>query len=639
DCSATGKTVYLEPLSVVEVNNNLAELEADERIEIHRILREMTAWVREHMAQLADTQDVLARLDELSARARLAEDLGGSMPRLERSGGILRIVRSRHPLLLLGRSSDGASAATSNRTERSAGREVIPLDLCLEGNTKALVISGPNMGGKTVVLKTVGLLVLMAISGLFVPAADGTVIPWVDEIFVDIGDEQSLDFDLSTYAGHLRNMEAILARATSRSLVLIDELGAGTDPDEGAALGLALLEEIGKRSCPCIATTHLGAFKAFASAAPGFANGAMEHDPETLAPTYTLQVGLPGRSHAFELARREGWSRSILQNASKLLSGDQVRTESLLTQIQRQREMLREEREQLRQEREELAEIRAESQRLSDALQEKIDLVQVEKAIEEDRRLQGLQRLLREVKERILQLEASEEVPDLSALRRWVHQQEREASALKKTQKRVVRRAGQTGARMLSPQELTPGRRAYSRSLGIEVTVAKCEQDTGRCWVLHKGLRVQVPVSDLAQPEAAERTEVPKSPVVIQTAGTEATREAAAEIVSFEVDLRGMDLETCLCQLDLYLDRAILTGLTVVRIIHGKGAGVLRRGVKQFLEAHRFVSSSRDGEPGEGGWGVTIAFLRPASDAAGKMSGAGKPKTGRTDPRGAIDGL
>ncbi len=588
DRSATGKTLFLEPLEVVELNNQLAELDAEERAEVHRILRELTEWVRLNVERLELSQHGLAHLDELNARARLALDLAATAPVLEPDSARLRIVRGRHPLLQL-----------------AVGREVVPLDLSLEGEGRGLVISGPNMGGKTVVLKTVGLLTLMALAGLYVPAADGTTIPWVDDIFVDIGDEQSLDSDLSTYGGHLRNMQAILAQATASSLVLIDELGAGTDPDEGAALGITLLREIGRRRALCVATTHLGAFKVFAAETPGFANAAMEHDRETLAPTYQLRIGLPGRSHAFELARREGWSPALLDEARGLISPDQTRTELLLGQVQDQLQRAREEFERAHHDRERLAEEHAAAERLSRELKEKMHALRVQKVLEEDRRLRELQRLLREVKGRLEELESARTPAPAPEVRRWVHEREREAADLRKTQERPARPPQGPRRARLAPQELRPGRAAYSRSLGTDVTVQALAADRGAVWVVHGGLRVRLSPDDLFEADGTRRPAAAEREVA-----AEATRAAVAETVSGELDLRGLDRDGGRQRLEAHLDRALLAGVTRIRIIHGKGTGALRDEVRRVLAGHPQVESSRDGEPAEGGWGVTIAFLK-----------------------------
>ena len=658
DRSATGKTVYVEPLDVIDLNNSLAELEADERMEVHRILRELTTWVREHGPALSESQSALAALDELNARARLTEELGASMPHLDETGRRLRLVQARHPLLHM-----------------ASGREVVPLQLDLDDGRHALVVSGPNMGGKTVVLKTVGLLVLMAMAGLFVPAAEGTVVPWIDGVYVDIGDEQSLDFDLSTYAGHLRNMKAILGEAGERSLVLIDELGAGTDPDEGAALGVALLEEIGRRGTLCVTTTHLGAFKTFAADAAGFANAAMEHDPETLSPTYTLYVGLPGRSHAFELARREGWAPTVLDRARALMDEERVQTETLLAQIQAERTAVGAEREQTARDRERLAASRERFEQLTAQLHEKMDRLKLEKALAEDRVFGELRRLMRDTKERIASLEAREKrlaarearqsermtgarpprgghhrgdggdasaasssagspsagspsagsqaaAPSAAEVRRWVHAREREVASLRKRREPAPLRVDQAGTaeagRPLLAEEIVPGARAFARSLGVDVVIGETGGERDRVWVDHRGVRVRVPREDLETPrepgmegphEAFAGVRVP-----------EESAEAMSEALRGELDLRGLDQQACEERLEQFLDRAVMAGVTRVRIIHGKGTGALRKRVLEVLDRLSAVVSHREGEPGEGGWGVTIAFLEKGAASSDSAS-------------------
>jgi DNA mismatch repair protein MutS2 len=611
DRSATGKTVYLEPFDLVPMNNDLAEIEREEQVEIYRILQALTGWVRERFDSLRRSCDLLARLDELNARARLAEDLQATLPRLDAAAGTLRIVQGRHPLLQL-----------------SVGKDVVPLQLSLESGSRNLVISGPNMGGKTVVLKTVGLLIAMAMSGLFVPAADGTIIPMVDAIFVDIGDEQSLDSDLSTYAGHLRNMKAIIAGASNRSIALIDELGAGTDPDEGAALGIALLSEVGRRGSLSITTTHLGAFKTFAADTAGFANAAMKHDPASFKPTYELALGLPGRSHAFELASREAWPDEILEDARSRISGDRLQSESLLVQIQtRQHEMDREI-ERLQQSRQALEKERLEAKQLTDDLKKRLAEMKKAQIVEENKRLAELKSKLAEAKATLAtlsEMQRSETTTDqasldLKQLRRETHRQERDAAELAKSQTPLIKQDVPEAGEPLNVDLVNSGDHLYSLSLQVEVDLIEIEQGGKRAWVLHRGLKVRVPFNDLRTTAAGKRGN--KAPVVqVQTKVTENTRDQVIGAVAFEIDFRGQDLESCQQDLDLYIDRVLLAGLGRIRIIHGKGTGVLRRGVHKFLKRHGKVDWFREGEPGEGGWGVTIAFMKNAAGlAAGKAA-------------------
>jgi DNA mismatch repair protein MutS2 len=602
DRSATGHTIYLEPFETVEANNAIAELEADERQEVHRILAELTQWVRRNAGRLEETVAALARLDELDARARLAQDLRAERPLLDAAAGTLRLVAMRHPLLHL-----------------ALGGRTVPLDLTLEGSARGLVISGPNMGGKTVVLKTVGLAVLMALSGLFVPAGAGTTVPRIDELFVDIGDEQSLESDLSTYAARLRNMKAALDAAGERSLVLIDELGAGTDPEEGAALGRALLEEIGHRGALCIVTTHHGAFKAFAAETSGYANAAVEYDAETLRPTYRLHVGLPGRSHAFELARREGWPADLLERAGAFVSEVTIRTETLLQQIDAQRQGLEGLEAALRTERAEAARERERFGRLMTSLRQRIDAVRVEKALEEDRRLRELRGLLAELRERLARLPETATAAEITQIRQWFHERERKTASLAKTT-RPVPRPREAAIKTLTGDRLAAGARAYSRSLGVEVRILSAGSDG--LWVEHRGRRIEVPAGDLCEPRAEEAH--PATAAARPVALHSDSQAVVQETTRGEIDLRGSTVEECLQQLDRYLDRAALTRLHQVRIIHGKGQGILRREVQRFLEEHTLVHSFRDGEPGEGGWGVTLAFLGDEGERGAGSSAPGE---------------
>ncbi len=599
DRSATGKTLFLEPLEIVEVNNALAEAEADERAEVRRILLEMTGWVREHAGELRACLACLAELDELDARARLARDLKASRPELQEDAKRLKIVAGRHPLLFL-----------------SLGDRVVPLDLALEGERRGVIVSGPNMGGKTVILKTVGLLVLMAASGLFVPAAEGTVIPWIDALLVDIGDEQSLDSDLSTYGARLRNMQAMLAAASDRSLALLDELGTGTDPEEGSALGRALLLELGRRGAMCVVTTHHGSFKSFAAETPGFENAAVEHDPRTLRPTFRLRLGLPGRSHAFELARRERWPERALEEAARFLSEEGVRSEELLTQIEAHRQELERAREEAGRREKALETDREELKQLTEDLRRRANEVAVAKAVEEDRRLREIGELLRSLRGKLEQWERAEPPADRDSLRQSFHAQEREAAGLVKSQRPIPRSAPAPAGAPLPVKDARPGKRAYARSLGFEVEILGGDEESGQVWVSHKGMRIALPPRDLSVLEPSERPggavdtggesraewsrarPAPKDP-----------REEAQERVSAEVDLRGLTGEECRERLELYLDRALLAGYPRIRIIHGKGGGVLRRIVREMLRGHDRVRSFRDGEPFEGDWGVTIALL------------------------------
>ncbi|MBD3235408.1 MAG: hypothetical protein GF330_01730 [Candidatus Eisenbacteria bacterium] len=602
DRSSTGKTLFVEPLDLIDANNDLAEMEAQERAEIHRILRELSDWVRERHAALRETAEALGELDEYAARARLARDLQATRPSLEEASRTLHIVRGRHPLLFL-----------------AIGDRTVPLDLTLEGARRGMVISGPNMGGKSVVLKTVGLLTVMAQSGLFVPAGEGTTLPWCDEIFVDIGDEQSLDSDLSTYAARLRNMRAALTAASRRSLVLLDELGAGTDPAEGAALGQALLAEIGRREAFCVATTHLGAFKAFAAKQTGFENAAMEYDPQTLGPTYRLLTGVPGRSHAFELAEREGWPQEQLEAARVFLPAPDAQADELLARIEEELRELREARAEVASKEQRLTADRESYRRLSGNLKRRMSELRIERAMEEDRRIREARGLLAELRARWTRAEAQRPVADPAEERQWFHERERALAEMERTRPPVPRRESPPATEPLAADQVQPGREVFARSLGVPVKILERAAGGKRVWVDHRGVRVVVPAGDLVRlPERSEQ-EPPAAPAQNRPAartahaspgtGAGALQEELSDSVRGEIDLRGLSREECLAQLDLYLDRALLAGYPQVRIIHGKGTGTLQREVQAYLKKHRHVRAQRGGEAHEGGWGVTIAML------------------------------
>ncbi len=607
DRSASGRTLYVEPFEAVDLNNELADLEADERREVQRILAELTSWVRRNAGALEQTLQILAHFDEIGARAQLALDLKASRPRFDAGCQTLRLVGLRHPLLIAQMGFDRVVASTVE----------------LGNSSRGLVVSGPNMGGKTALLKAVGLAVLMALSGLYVPASEGSIVPWVEDVFVDLGDEQSLESDLSTYAGHLRNMKSMLLRADSKSLVLIDELGAGTDPEEGAALGMALLEHLGQRRCLCLVTTHLGAFKVFASTSPGFVNAAMEFDPSTLRPTYRLKVGIPGRSRAFELAQREGWPRQIMERARSYLSSDRRQADDLLEQIERHLIDIRSRQVEVERARMDLETEREKVARLGRRLRERMESVELEREMERDRRLRELGRLIGQLRRRLEQMEpATPEQPaadELAAQRRWLHSKERRVARLRKaaSRRRKVRAPGPR----LSPERLKPGTVAYCGTLGEEVQIESLRSSGDRAWVRSGGIRLQVSTDDLFEPESRlpggsqdtqQRTkplgEPSRTGPVVSGERLRTLEEMGT--VSPEIDLRGMRAEEAVGRLDLYLDRAALAGLERVRILHGKGRGVLRQRVREFLEADGRILSFRDGRKEEGDWGVTIAHLR-----------------------------
>ena len=580
DRSASGRTLFVEPLSLVDANNALTELETEEQEEVRRILRELTQAYRARLGELRRTLDVLADFDAWGAAARWSLRWGGAIPRVVPEMPVLHLVRARHPLLC---------------KSLGGGGVVVPLDLDLHKDLRCLVVSGPNMGGKSVLLKTVGVTVALAMCGLPVLAGEGTTIGLVDDLLVDIGDEQSIESDLSTFAGHLRNLKRMDDRATSATLVLIDELGSGTDPLEGEALGVTLLEELCARGVAVLVTTHMSAFKEFASRTPGAGNGCMEFDPQTLRPRFHFLAGIPGRSHAFEVAALEGWPRARLERAERRLADASRDADRLLRELEGIRETMRTRAEETDRELREARAAQASYAGLSQRLKERLESIRAEKALEEDRSLAELRRLRKDLQDALAALasgrHADEETKPLLA---------KIETTLRQSQTR--RRVRERPARLRIPVKLLlPGRAVWCDEVKSVVTIDAVLPKAGKARVWAGVMRIEVPLGSLREEVGGEAA----SPEPSRPAGI----DLPAASVPSEIDLRGLDREEGIRRLDHYLDRALLAGLGRVRIIHGFGTGVLRDGVAAFLRRQPFIGSSRPGEPGEGGEGVTIAFL------------------------------
>lgn len=580
DRSASGATLFIEPLAVVDLANAWRELQLQEAEEVRRILADLTARVAAHGEELEETVDALAELDLVLAAARYAEELNAAEPvmtdgRPRRDAPCLALLQARHPLL------DPAT--------------VVPIDVVLDAETHVLVITGPNTGGKTVTLKTVGLLALMAQSGLHIPVAPGSSLPVFNAIYADIGDEQSIEQSLSTFSAHLTNILSFLHRADERSLVLLDELGAGTDPAEGSALARALLEAFRQKGAVTLVATHYPELKAYAQLTPGVRNACVEFDPETLRPTYHLTIGLPGRSNAFAIARRLGLDEEIVRRAEALISREDRMTEGLLADLHRLRlEAARA--------RDEALAARAEARRLEEELRKRLARIDEERAA------------ILETARREAQAEVEKLREELRALRR---------------------KLGQIAAMPLAPQALPQAREALTEveaeleglSEGIEEALQPSPppssapvQVGGTVWVpslratgqllaLEDGeaevqigaLRVRVPAREL-EGRPAPAPEIVPAVVRVRPA-------ALGTGVSPRLDLRGRTVEDALEQLDRHLDAAMLAGLPWVHIVHGKGTGALRQAVRDFLSRHPLVRSFRPGGDGEGGDGVTVAIL------------------------------
>ncbi|MGQ9802764.1 MAG: endonuclease MutS2 [Anaerolineae bacterium] len=580
DRSASGATLFIEPLSVVELGNTWRELQVAEDQEIRRILADLSARVAARGAEILETVDALADLDLAFAKARYADELDAVEPLLadgkpERDGTRLRLLRARHPLL------DPAT--------------VVPIDVILDGGTHVLVITGPNTGGKTVTLKTVGLLALMAQSGLHIPADENSLLPVFAAIYADIGDEQSIEQSLSTFSAHLTNILSFIHQADEHSLVLLDELGAGTDPAEGSALARALLETFRQRGAVTLVATHYPELKAYAQLTPGVCNACVEFDPETLRPTYRLTIGIPGRSNALAIARRLGLDEAIVRRAEALLSPQERQTEHLLADLHRLRlEAARA--------RDEAYAARAEAQRLTEELHRRLARIDEERAaiLEQARReaLEELERLREEV--RALQQQwrkiylTSPVAQDVSGVPHPpppVAEAEAELNRLETE----VEESFRAPEPLLPTGPLQPGDTVWVKSLRAIGELRALVDDEVEVQV--GPLRVRVPARELER-------RAPPAPVV-EPSGV----RYAPPTAPLRLDLRGQTVEEALERLDRYLDTAALAGLPWAHIVHGKGTGALRQAVRDFLRRHPLVRSYRSGEEGEGGDGVTVVVL------------------------------
>jgi DNA mismatch repair protein MutS2 len=582
DSSASGATLFIEPLSVVETGNRWRQLQIEEEKEVERILAELSAHVADLAEELGWTVNALAELDLILAKARYANALDATEPVLvpvkgrqtaTHPGTTLDLRQARHPLL------DPES--------------VVPIDIHLGPDFFILVITGPNTGGKTVSLKTVGLMVAMAQSGLHLPVAANSALSIFDGIYADIGDEQSIEQSLSTFSSHLTNIVNILDQATPRSVVLLDELGAGTDPVEGSALARALLSHLLAQRCTTLVATHYSELKAFAHTTPGVENASMEFSLETLSPTYRLRVGLPGRSNAFAIASRLGLSQEIIRQAQALVSPEELETESLLTEIQQAHREAVVARDQAVQAQREAAE---ENRRLAIRLA----AIEAERAaILGEARAQA-RRELKDVRAEIeeLRAEIAGRASASSLGERWLAQAR---ARLEETEEAVAPPPPPLPPEeTVLPGEIVVGDTVWIKGLATTGEVAELSDESAE--VLVGSFRVRVAASDLERRGrmAPAKTQEPRLTV---------SHSSPAPPPALELDLRGQRVEQALPRVDKYLDDAFLAGMPFVRIIHGKGTGALRQAVQAQLRDHPLVRSFRSGEQGEGGTGVTVTYL------------------------------
>lgn len=582
DESATGSTLFVEPPLALDLMNRVRELEIAEAREVHRILDERTAALRPHAAALTDSLEALVSFDSLYARARYAHDHGAEPPSLAEDGPY-RVVTGRHPLLLAG---EGGA---------------VPFDLDMEEGEHTLVVSGPNTGGKTVLLKAVGLVSLMAQAGIVPPVGKGTRLPVFRNVFADIGDEQSIEASLSTFSAHLANLKEIVEEADERSLVLIDEIGSGTDPVEGGALARAILVELTRRRTMTVATSHLGQLKLLAGEEPGVVNASLQFDPERLEPTYRLLKGIPGRSYGLAIARRLGFSPAVLQTAEGLLPKGERDVSQLLTELEEKERELEATVARAEDERQAAEAARADA----DALRAELDRRQREVA----RREEDAERRARQ-QARDLLLNARRDVEEAIAGLRAVVEGGADAAAFEDAATTARRKVEESARRQRerAPERKERGRRPEGIAPGASVRIGASgargvvvEVRDGRATVEANGLRMDVKVADLEPVEGGSPTKPER--------GGGGTWAGPAVEASTEVHLLGMRADEVASALHPALDAAIQAGLPSLRIVHGKGQGVLRQVVTELLDAEPRVRSYRPGGVGEGGAGVTVVEL------------------------------
>lgn len=573
DQSSSGATLFIEPTSIVELGNEYKKFLAEEAAEVERILTELTAMIAPNAKDIYNNLLVLGEIDLAFAKAKLAREMNAIRPKLN-SNGQIKIVKGRHPLI----NPD----------------QVVPIDIWIGYDFKTLIITGPNTGGKTVTLKTVGLFTLMAMSGLFVPASEGTELAFFSNVFADIGDEQSIEQSLSTFSSHMRNIVGILNNADSDSIILLDELGAGTDPVEGAALAMSILETLHEAGCTTLATTHYSEIKAFALSREGMENASMEFDINKLCPTYRLFVGIPGKSNAFEISKRLGLSDGVIEKAKVFLRKEDIKFEDIITSADQARRVAERERELAEQMRQELQQLRNEAEEMKRRNEREYEIHR-SKAKEEAKRI------------------VTDTKRETEALIKTLRELKNLSSEDKKLLERSIQNARDSIRRM---EESLQEKREEAESAGTPLTQVKIG-DTVKILSLNqvgtvlslpdsKGevqlqvgiMKLSAKLSDLRAAEEAPKKQE-KSNVKLKP-----------KTVSLELDIRGYLVDEALPVVDAYLDDAARAGLSEVNIIHGKGTGALRAGVQSFLKSHKLVKSYRMGSYGQGDAGVTVVTIK-----------------------------
>lgn len=579
DQSSTGSTLFIEPMAVVKLNNDLKELYGKEQEEIQVILARLSADAAEYISDIQTDYTVLRTLDFIFAKGSLAIDMNASLP-LFNTEGRIHIREGRHPLL--------------------DKRSVVPITLTLGDTFDLLIVTGPNTGGKTVSLKTVGLFTLMGQAGLHIPALDRSELAVFTEVYADIGDEQSIEQSLSTFSSHMTNIVSFLKKVDDQSLVLFDELGAGTDPTEGAALAISILNHLHMRGIRTMATTHYSELKVYALSTPGVENASCEFDVETLRPTYHLLIGIPGKSNAFAIAGKLGLPNFIIEDAKTRLTEQDESFEDILTDLETSRRTIEKEQETIASYKREIERLKQETQKKQEKLEEQRD------------------RILREANEKAhaILAEAKETADETMRNFHKFGKANISAAEMERERERIRKKMESTRSGMMKepakpkkeykPSDFKLGESVKVLSMNINGTVASLPDNKGNLTVQMGILRSQVNISDL---EIIDETPAYLKKTT-RAGGKGKIKMSKSLSVSTEINLLGKTVDEAVAELDKYLDDASLAHLSSVRIVHGKGTGALRKGIHQYLRRQKHVRSFRLGEFGEGDAGVTIAELK-----------------------------
>nr|WP_297883403.1 endonuclease MutS2 [uncultured Blautia sp.] len=580
DQSSTGSTLFIEPMAVVKLNNDMRELELQEEKEIEVILADLSQQIAMEQEAIALDFTLMVQLDFIFARAALAMEMNGTEPIFNEEGRVL-LKKARHPLI--------------------PKKQVVPIDIRLGDSFDLLIITGPNTGGKTVSLKTVGLLTLMGQAGLHIPALDRSELSLFHEIYADIGDEQSIEQSLSTFSSHMTNIVSFLEKADSRSLVLFDELGAGTDPTEGAALAISILSYLHEKGVRTMATTHYSELKVYALSAPGVENACCEFNVETLRPTYRLLIGIPGKSNAFAISSKLGLSDDIIQRAREQISEQDESFEDVLSSLEENRVTLENERLEIQKYKQEIQDLKSQLETRQEKLEAQRDKI-LKKANEE------AHKVLEEAKEYADQTmklfhKFQKNNVDTSAVER--ERQELRRRMNKAESKMAEKNKPQKPSKELTAKDIHPGDSVKVLSMNLKGTVGSRPDSKGYLFVQMGIIRSKVHLSDL---------ELVDEPVIttpsLQKTGAGKIRMSKSSSISTEINLLGRTVDEAIAELDKYLDDAYIAHLKSVRIVHGKGTGALRKGIHDYLRRQKHVASFRLGEFGEGDAGVTIVEFK-----------------------------